>query len=284
MKNTILNFAKDLYNIWITERPNMLSAALAYFGMFSFAPVIYIALVVAGFFINQLPVANNIYQRLENTLGADMAEYIQNAVYGLANATTNTAGSSFWTSAIAFFALFLAASGLFFQLQYALNTVWRVPPPNKNETTTMLKQRLFSFVMVIGVGLLLVAITLVSIILTWLDTLIQVLADMPYLNTLSLLGFTTLFLALIYKILPDADVAWRDVWYASALTTVLMALGGNLLGFYLTSGKFGSAFEAAGAVAVILMSFYFLAQIFLFGAVFTRVYAYTFGSKIGEEI
>jgi len=282
MKKSIVYFIKELYNIWITERPNILAAALAYFGMFSFAPVIFIAFTVAGFFVNELAVANNIFQNVENVMGEDMALYIQNAVVNLSQ--TTAADTSFWSSAIAFLALLLAASGLFFQLQYALNTIWKVPPPEKNEMTAFLKQRLFAFLMVIGVGFLLVLVTLTNIILSWFNTLLPILSEVPYLNTLSFLGFMTLSFALIYKILPDTDVAWRDVWLASALTAVLMALGGQLLGLYLTSGKFGSAFAAAGMVAVILISFYFFAQIFLFGAVFTRAYAYIFGSRIGEEI
>ena len=281
MKKSIFSFIKELYNIWITERPNILAAALAYFGMFSFAPVIFIAFTVAGFFVNEISMANNFFQKVENTLGADMAEYIRNAVYGLSE--TTTAGASFWSSAIAFLALLLAASGLFFQLQYALNTIWKVPPPAKNGTLAFLRQRLFSFLMVIGVGLLLVLATLANILLSWLDTLVPVLSDMPYLNSLIFLGFTTISFALIYKILPDADIAWRDVWLASALTAVLVAFGGWLLGLYLTSGKFGSAFEAAGAVAVVLISIYFFAQIFLFGAIFSRVYASTFGSRVDKE-
>ena len=282
MKKSIVYFIKELYNIWITERPNILAAALAYFGMFSFAPVIFIAFTVAGFFVNELAMANNIFQNIENVMGEDMALYIQNAVVNLSQ--TTAADTSFWNSAIAFLALLLAASGLFFQLQYALNTIWKVPPPEKNEMTAFLKQRLFAFLMVIGVGFLLVLVTLTNIILSWFNTLLPILSEVPYLNTLSFLGFMTLSFALIYKILPDTDVAWRDVWLASALTAVLMALGGQLLGLYLTSGKFGSAFAAAGMVAVILISFYFFAQIFLFGAVFTRAYAYIFGSRIGEEI
>jgi membrane protein len=255
MKKSIISFIKELYNIWISERPNILAAALAYFGMF---------------------------QKVENLLGADLAQYIQNAIYNLSEMTTT--GASFWSSAIAFLALLFAASGLFFQLQHALNTIWRVPPLKKNGTTAFLRQRLFSFVMVIGVGLLLVMATLANIILSWLGTLLPILSDIPYLNSLSFLGFVTLSFALIYKILPDADVAWRYVWLASALTAVLMALGGKLLELYMTGNKFGSAFEAAGAVDVILISIYFFAQIFLLGAVFTRVYAHIFGSKIEEEI
>ena len=277
MKKSLLRFIKELYKIWITERPSVLAAALAYFGMFSFAPVIYIAFVVAGFFVNQLSMAENIFEKVENTFGVAMAEYIRTAVYSLSQ--TASTNSSFWSSAIAFIALFLAASGLFFQLQYALNTIWRVPPPKENGILTVLKQRLFSFVMVIGVGLLLVVAVLANIVLSWLDTLIPVLANLSGLNSLILLGLLSLSFALLYKILPDADVAWRDVWLASVLTALLMVLGGNLLGFYLKSGEIGSAFEAAGTVAVILMSIYFFAQIFLLGATFTRAFAYTFGSK-----
>ena len=282
MKKNILNFIKELYKIWVTERPNVLAAALAYFGMFSFAPVIYIAFTVAGLFSDNLFMVNNFLEKVEDTFGADIAELIQSSVNNLSQIPSEE--TSLLSSIIAFFALLLAASGLFFQIQYALNTLWEVPLPDKNETTAMLKQRLFSFLMVIGVGLVLIVATLMNIILSWLDSLIPLLAEIPYLNSLSFFGLAMLSFALIYKILPDTDVAWRDVWAASAVTVLLMSIGGKLLGFYLTSGNFSSAFEAAGAVAVILISFYIYSQIFLFGAVFTRAYAYCFGSKVGKEI
>ncbi|HIE25590.1 MAG TPA: YihY/virulence factor BrkB family protein [Anaerolineales bacterium] len=282
MKKNILNFIKELYKIWVTERPNVLAAALAYFGMFSFAPVIYIAFTVAGLFSDNLFMVNNFLEKVEDTFGADIAELIQSSVNNLSQIPSEE--TSLLSSIIAFFALLLAASGLFFQIQYALNTLWEVPLPDKNETTAMLKQRLFSFLMVIGVGLVLIVATLMNIILSWLDSLIPLLAEIPYLNSLSFFGLAMLSFALIYKILPDTDVAWRDVWAASAVTVLLMSIGGKLLGFYLTSGNFNSAFEAAGAVAVILISFYIYSQIFLFGAVFTRAYAYCFGSKVGKEI
>ncbi len=282
MKKSIHSFIKELYKIWVTERPNVLAAALAYFGMFSFAPVIYIAFTIAGFFGEQLLMANNLYGRVEATFGTDIAELIEKSVANLSQASLGEA--SLLSSIIAFLALLIAASGLFFQVQYALNAIWRVPPPAKGGTLVMVKQRLLSFLMVIGVGIVLIAATLINIILSWLDSLIPILADMPYLNSLSFLGLAALSFALIYKTLPDADIAWRDVWVASVVTVLLMALGGKLLGFYLTSGNFNSAFEAAGAVAVILISFYIFSQIFLFGAVFTRAYAFYFGSKIGKEL
>ncbi len=282
MKKNIPNFIKELYRIWVTERPNVLAAALAYFGMFSFAPVIYIAFTIAGFFGEQLLMADNLYGKVEATFGVGTTELIGNSVNNLSQ--TPFGETSLLSSIIAFLALLLAASGLFFQVQYALNTVWRVPPPAKGRASAMIKQRLLSFLMVIGVGVVLIAAALINIILSWINSLIPLLSEMPYLNSLSFFGLAVLSFALIYKILPDADIAWRDVWVASAVTVLLMALGGKLLEFYLTSGNFRSAFEAAGAVAVILISFYIFSQIFLFGAVFTRVYAHYFGSKVEKEI
>lgn len=279
---TVLDFIKELYRIWITERPNILAAALAYFGMFSFAPAIFIAFTVAGFFVDELAVADQVFRQLENILGPDMAQYIQNTVYAVSQPATT--GSSFLISAIGFVALLLAASGLFFQLQYALNVIWKVPPPTKDSTLAFLRQRLFSFVMVIGVGLLLVLATLAHIILAWFASTFPMVSSVPFLNTLLFLGLVTFAVALLYKVLPDVDVAWRDVWLGAGVTAVLVTLGGWLVGIYLTSSGYGSAFEAAGAIAVILIGIYFISQLFLFGSVFTRVYASMFGSKADREI
>jgi membrane protein len=101
----------------------------------------------------------------------------------------------------------------------------------------------------------------------------------PIVNFLFMMGFLTISLALMYKVLPNVKIAWRDVWVGAAVTALLLYVGGHLVGFYLTHSNIASAFEAAGASAVLLIAIYYIAQIFMFGAVFTKVYASTFGSK-----
>ena len=276
---SIKEFAKELYRIWATERPGQLAAALAYYGMFAFAPVIFIAFWVAGFFIDQFSAAQ-FYTRMENLLGPEVTIFIQDSVNAISETTT---GSSFITTLISVAALLLAASGLFYQLIFALNKIWGVPAPERGRTSGLIRQRLFSFLMVISVGLLLILGSLVNVIITWFGSLFDISSSMPVISALAFLGIATLAFALIYKILPETEISWRDVWVGAFVTAVLVILATVIFGAYLSLGNVGSAFEAAGAFAVLLIGIYTIAQVFLFGAMFTRVYAEMYGSKTGEK-
>lgn len=265
---------KEIYTIWINERPGQLAAALAYYGMFSFAPVIYLAFVVAGFFVDQLAVADQLFAKLQKLLGPETAALVRDLV--LAVSTTNNTGTIL-VSLISFLAICFAASGLFFQLQYALNTIWRVPPPEKAQTKDYIRKRLFSFVLVIGVGLLMIAVTLANVIMTWFGTLIETLLGLGnteiFLTWLSTLVLTTLSFALLYKVLPDIHIDWRDVWTGAFIAALLIKLAGSLATFYFSFSNFGTAFGAAGAFTVLVMAIFYFAEIFLMGAVITRVTA-----------
>jgi len=273
-------FLTNLYNIWISERPSQLAAALAYYGMFSFAPVIFIGYTVAGLFIDQLAAAERMYQRLEAVLGPETAEFIQSSVVALGN---TSGGGTLLGSLVSLIALLAAASGLFFQLQYALNKIWRVPPPEKGQTGAYIRQRLFAFIMVLGVSFLLILATLTNLIIrwfgSWLEILFEVSAPSVFLTFLGSLVLLTLSFAVLYKVLPDVEITWRDVWAGSFTAALMVMLFALLLGLFFTSGVIGSAFEAAGAFAVLLIGIYYVAQIFLFGAVFCRVYAGQYGSQ-----
>mgnify|MGYP001137684779 CR=1 FL=1 len=133
---TLLDFVKELYRIWVAERPNQLAAALAYYGVFAFAPVIFIAFAVAGVFIDELAMTHQVFEQIGNVLGPEAAQLLQGTVETISQTTS---GGSLLTSLISFLALLLAASGLFFQLQYALNTIWKVPPPAKGETLVLIR-------------------------------------------------------------------------------------------------------------------------------------------------
>lgn len=271
----VIDFGKEVYHIWITERPNTLAAALAYYGMFSLAPLIYIAFTVAGIFIDELSVATQFFERLEYVMGAETAQFVEQTVVNLSQAGT---GGTVISSVISFLALFFAASGLFFQLQYALNTIWKAPPPKKGETTNFIKQRLFSFLMVIGVGLILIIMAAASLLFSWINSLLNINASGQIYYLLAFIGIATVSFALFYKVLPNISISWKDVWIGAIVTALLVTIGALVIGFYLSISGVGSALQAAGSFAVVLLGIYYIAQIFLVGAIFTRVYAHMFGS------
>jgi membrane protein len=275
--NSVKAFARDFYRIWITERPSQFAASLAYYGIFAFVPILYIGLTVAGIFIDEITAADQFYVQVADTLGAEAAQLLEDALNRLSE--SNTEGTIL-ASLIGFVALLSAASLMFFQLQHTLNTVWKVPPPKRGETRAYVRKRLLAFVMVLGVGLFVIAANLTDLVVTTFNSFFELDIAEAGVTLLSQIGLTTIALALIYKVLPDAEVAWRDVLIGSALTALLVALGVNVLGLYLSVSNVGSALEAAGALAVFLLTFYFVGQIFVFGAVFTRLYATRFGSMI----
>jgi membrane protein len=276
---SIIEFAKELYRIWATERPGQLAAALAYYGMFAFAPVIFIAFWVAGFFISQFS-TDLFFTRMETLLGPEVTIFIQDSVNAIAETTTD---SSIIATLISVGALLLAASGLFYQLIFALNKVWGVPQPEHGQTSGLIRQRLFSFLMVIGVGLLFILATMANVIISWFGSLFGLDSTMPVISAVAVLGIATVAFALIYKILPEAEISWRDVWIGAFVTAVLVIIAVIIFGAYLSLGNVGSAFEAAGAFAVLLIGIYTIAQVFLFGAMFTRVYAEMYGSKVEKD-
>jgi len=276
---TWIDFLRALYEAWITDRPGQMAAALAYFGLFSIAPIIFLALSIANIFLEQVAYSQ-LFDRLAFALGTEAALWLEDSVRKLVETTY---GGSTLVTVISIIALLLAASGMFFQIQFALNTVFKVSRTARNPTKTMILQRLFSFVMVIGVGLLLVLGSILNVVVNWFGSKFGYITGSGPLSTVidSLIpfGIIALSLALIYKILPNADITWRDVWPGSIMATLLLLLAGMLLGIYFRIGGVGSAFEAAGTVAVILIAINVFAQIFLFGAVFIREYADWFGSK-----
>ena len=278
--STLRSFIQEVYQVWVSERPNQLAAALAYFGVFSFGAVIYFACRVASIFINEAAAADRLYARIENLLGTEIATLIQDSVAAIAS--TNTGGS--WIiSAVSLISLLFAAMGFFLQIKYALNRIWDIPPTPRGQRFAFLRQQLFAFIALISLGLLIILATMVNVAFSWFGSVTQAYLGrgslLPLLNTLALLGLIVLALAFTYKVLPDERLVWRDVWSGAIAAAIGMALGGLVIGLYFSLGGVHSAFEAAGAFAVLMIMIYFFAQIFLLGAVITRVYAYKYGSK-----
>jgi membrane protein len=276
-RDSLFAFFKEFYRIWITERPGPLAGSLAYFGIFSVIPITYIAVTVAGFFIDTSAIVEQLMNFSDTVLGPEMAQTIQDQFAELAERTDQ--GSTL-TSVISFVVLLFTASLIFFQLQYVLNSIWRVPPPSKDETRAFIKNRLLAFVMVLGVGPLLLLGTMISIVVSFFGSMLGLERIIVVFTFITYLGLATLSLAVIYKYLPNAEIAWRDVWIGSLVTAIMITLAIYLFVLYLSLAEVNSALHAAGTAAVFLIAFYFFAQIFVIGAVFTRVYALMFGSKI----
>jgi membrane protein len=274
-----IDFLRAIYHAWVSERPGQQAAALAYFGLFSIAPMIFVAFTIASLFLEQMVDYSRFYERLAIALGPEAAETIQNAVYALGD---KTFGGSTLVTVISILALLFAASGMFFQIQFALNTIFKAPQSGNNQTKTFILQRLFSFLMVLGVGLLVIVASILNVAISWFGSILGDITGvgqaLAVLDWLTLFGLVVFAFALLYKILPDVRLAWRDVWLGAALAAVLAILAGIILGIYFRVGGVGSAFEAAGTFAVILIAINVFGQIFLFGALFTREYALWYGS------
>ena len=274
----VVDFFKEIYHIWISERPMQLAAALAYFGLFSFAPVIYIAFTIAGLVFRNADILESFVYRLGSALGPELVQAILTALDTFAWKGPNSAEGTILMSLLSIFFLLYAASGVFYQLQYALNSVWKVSNPSQGAFMLTIRKQLFSFLMVITVGLLLVAAAAVSFIANWLSSTFLEGNLLPSLTAIGFVGLSLGSFAIMYKLLPDVKIAWGDVWGGAAVAAALVTFGGWLILFVIKNFNLNSALEAAGSFVILLSGFYYFAQIFLFGAIFTRVYAHRFGS------
>lgn len=270
---------KTIFNEWNEDNAPRLGAAVAYYTVFSIAPLVIIAIAMAGLVFGEQAAHDQIVGQIEGVVGKQMAE----AVQGMLKSATGTKGGT-WATVIGIIVFLFGASGVFVELQGALNTVWKVEPKPGRALRAMVRERLISFLVVLGIGLLLLASLVVSAALSALGKLLPPdsqpggLYLWQTINNLVSLGFVTILFALLFKLLPDVKIAWRDVWAGAFLAALLFTIGKYLLGLYLGRSATLSAYGAAGSLVVMLLWVYYSAQIFLFGAEFTRVYAYRNGS------
>ena len=213
-ESKLVAFGKEIYGIWISERPTQFAAALAYYAIFSFVPVIYIAFTITEVVIERLSVEEQFYTQVANLLGAEIAQALQEAVRSIAQ---RTAGDTTLTTVIGFVALAFTASLAFFQLQHALNTIWKVPPPSRGQTRAYVLNRLLALAMVLGVALLLIVAAVANLLVSLVNAQVQWGGFVSTANFFALAGLAALSFALIYKVLPNANVAWRHVWVGAGV-------------------------------------------------------------------
>jgi membrane protein len=259
---------------WWKHNPQRLGASLAFYTMLSAAPLLVIVTAIAGFAFGRQAAQGELVGQIRDLIGREGADAVQTM---LANAYQPTTGVL--ATVISLIVLLVGATGVFAELQDALNTIWDVQPKPNAGIWAMVKSRFLTFAMVLAVGFLLLVLLVVSAAVTALDEWIGDGGSPVLWRGLSLLvslGVITLLFALIYKILPDIDLAWRDVWVGALVTAVLFTLGKLLIGLYLGSSSMSTAYGAAGSLAVFLIWIYYSAQIFYFGAACTRVYSRRF--------
>lgn len=275
---------KDTVNEWTEDKCPQLGAALAYYTVFSLAPLMLVLLAVFGLIFGGSEHARDvILKQLGYFVDASSVAVIKDIAFNASQPSKGVAATVIGV-AVALF----GASGVFGQLQDALNTIWGVKPKPGGGIWGFVKARFLSFAMVGGVCfLLLVSLAFSSVVHLLSDPLKSVLPGgdvVPLiLNVILDLVVITLLFAMIFKYLPDAKIAWRDVWIGAGLTTVFFLIGKWALGIYLGSGSAGSAYGAASALITTLLWVYYSAQILLFGAEFTQVYANEFGSHVEPE-
>jgi membrane protein len=275
----IVNFAsiwkllKEAAKEWDKDKCPRLGAALSYYTFFSFAPVLVIAIAIAGFFFGAEAAQGQVVNQLRGLIGTDGAVAVQLL---LENAWKNSDGGVVATI-IAFVVLLVGATGAFIELQDSLNTVWQVTPKPGRGIKGFVKDRLTSFGVVVGVGFLLLVSLVISAALTALNTYLSSwISGVDWLWSIVdvIVSFFVVMLlfAMVYKILPDVELEWRDVWIGAAFTSLLFSIGKYLIGLYIGNSSIASSYGAAGSLVVLLVWVYYSAQIMLFGAELTEVY------------
>jgi membrane protein len=272
-----LALARQAFADWQKDNAGRLGAALSYYTLFSLAPLLIVAIAVAGLFFGREAAQGQIVAEIQGLVGEPGAHAIQDMIE---NSRQPAAG--LWATAIGVVTLLLGATGAFAELKSALNVVWDVKDEGGG-LKALLRGRLWAFAMVLAVGFLLLVSLLISAAVAAADPFFHWIGVPPALVQLtnsvaSFLVITVLF-ALLFKYLPDTHVEWRDVWVGALLTSALFTVGKLLIGLYLGRSTVASVYGAAGSVVVLVVWVYYAAQIFFFGAEVTQAYAHRHGSR-----
>lgn len=269
---------------WVDHRGDSKGAALAFYTLFSMAPILVLAIAVAGYFFGAEAAQGEIVAQVQGLVGPNGAQAIQSLL-----AAARDPASGLVATLVASVLLLLGATSVFAELKDSLDELWGIDKPRQSAFSVILRTRLLSFGMVLVLAFLLLVSLVVSAALAVLEryaggvlgSFAAVLA-----TTASLISFGVIacMFAIIYKTLPDAPLTWRDVWIGAAFTAGLFSLGKYVIGLYLGNSGVASSFGAAGSLIALLLWVYYSAQIFFLGAEFTRHYARRFGSLQHERL
>jgi membrane protein len=278
----LLNKLKDLGTDTMTSYsesvPSRSAAALAYRGIFSLAPLLFISILVVSIFVGQETAQQQIRTVVGTVLDDETAAMVERLVLVMGQRTDRDYTI---VSLVGLAFLVYAASALFRELKIALNSAWGLPPAPKKGPLAFIITQVTAIAMVLLVGFFFLLLLIVNVVISLLDTYIfpGELISLRWGSLLGSLLAMTLLIGLMYRLVPDVRLPWSDLWVGALVTAILMMVGLWGISIYLNISNVGSAFGTAGAIIILLLWFYYAAQVFLFGASFARAYAMNFGSK-----
>lgn len=271
---------KETYAEWSQDRAPQLGAALAFYTIFSLAPIFLIIVAVVGYVLGKESVQVYLIKEMATFIGQENAINIMNTIKA-----SHQPGSGLRATLVAISLMLIGSTTIVVMLKNALNIIWGVEPKEQGYVWGIIKERVKSFFVVLLVGVFLFLSIIASSILSSLNKFLGSYAEIPvfFYQLLDFgvsLALLTFLFAMLYKVLPDADIAWKDVWIGAAITALLFTLGKFFLGLYIAKSGTSSVYGAAGSLVVILLWVYYSAQIIFIGAEFTQVYARRYGSAI----
>ena len=266
---------------WLDDNAPRFGAALAFYTLFSLAPVLIVAVSIAGFAFGAKAAQGEIVRQFQGLMGTQGAAAIETIIQ-----STDRPALGMFSTTLALLAILVGASGAFNELQDALNTIWKVDSSTSNFWMVTVRHRFFSLGLVIATGFLLLASLVVSASLSAAERFLGNLLPLSVLvlqsvNVVFSFCMITILFALIFKFIPDTTIRWRDVRMGAAVTSLLFTVGKVAIGSYLGHSALTSAYGAAASLVVFLIWIYYSAQILLFGAELTHVYALKYGSRMG---
>ncbi|WP_427184080.1 YihY/virulence factor BrkB family protein [Bordetella bronchialis] len=274
--------AKKAVSAWLDDYAPSMGAAIAFYTVFSLAPLVIIVIAVAGFFWGREAVQGQLFEQIGALVGPDGAKAVESVVQGAQEPAQGIAAT-----VASVIVLVVGSTTVFSELQSALDRIWEVSAAEKKSGIwNMIRARLLSLGLVLALAFLLIVSLVVSTVLgamgSWATGLLpgwEILLQV--INTVVALAIMTVLFAMIYRFMPRASVAWHDVWTGAFVTAVLFEIGKFLIGLYVGKASVASSYAAAGSLVVVLIWVYYAAQVFLLGAEFTWVYANEHGSRRG---
>ena len=273
LKKSVTGFSDD--------KVTKLSASLAYYTVFAMAPLLIIVISLSGFFLGQDAAEGKIYAQLAGFVGSDTAVQLQDMIKH-----ASITGKSKIAAIIGVITLLVGATTVFAEIQDSINSIWGLKPKPKKGWLKMLKNRFLSFSVIISLGfLLLVSLAISALIDSFSDSLKERFPDITIIvfsvvNILITLLVIGAIFGVIYKVLPDAKISWKDVLAGAVVTAILFMIGKFAISFYISKSNVGSTYGAAGSLVILLLWVYYSAMILYFGAEFTKAYSVKFGSPI----
>ena len=280
----VYSLVQDSIEAWMEDYAPSMGAALSYYTLFSIAPLLLIVVGLAGLVFGPDAARGEIFGQLRELMGDQGASAIERLL-----AAADRPEGGVIATVTGFAVLLLGAMSVFGELQNALDRIWRAPARRKSAGWwNLVRSRLLSFGMILGIAFLLMVSLVVSALLSALGRLwgpmLKEWETAAHLIDLAVsFGLVTILFAMIYKLIPRVQIAWRDVWVGAGVTAGLFAAGKFLIGLYIGKSSVASAFGAAGSLVVMMVWVYYSAQIFLLGAEFTWVFAHSYGSRRGER-